>query len=138
MTDAARRRIDLTRTGPRRYVAANSRGGRIVVASDGSADFTPVELLLAALAGCSAVDVDLMTSRRAEPVTFDVVASAARTDDSRLEELEVRFRLVFPDGPDGDAARARVPAAVKASHDRDCTVSRTIEAGPPVRLIAEP
>ncbi len=105
------------------------------MAADGSSDFSPVELMLVALAGCSAVDVDVMTTRRSEPESFEVVASGVRTDDSRLEDLEVSFRLVFPRTPEGDAARERTQAAVRASHDRDCTVSRTIEAGSPVRMV---
>jgi len=35
-------------------------------------------------------------------------------------------------GEGGDAARTILPDAVKKSHDRLCTVSRTIEAGTPV------
>ncbi|HOB04791.1 MAG TPA: OsmC family protein [Propionibacteriaceae bacterium] len=136
MSDPSMRQIELTRLSSRRYEARNSRGGTVTVAADGSADFSPVELLLVALASCSAVDVDVMTSRRAEPDQFTVVASGRRTDDSRLEDLAVTFRLEFPAGEDGDAARARVSAAIRASHDKDCTVSRTIEAGTPVRMTA--
>jgi putative redox protein len=32
----------------------------------------------------------------------------------------------------GDAARAVLPDAVKKSHDRLCTVSRTVELGTPI------
>jgi putative redox protein len=35
-------------------------------------------------------------------------------------------------GAHGDAARAILPDVVKKSHDRLCTVSRTIEVGTPV------
>jgi len=44
----------------------------------------------------------------------------------------VTFRLVFPDTPEGDAARAVLPDAVRRSHDRICTVSRTVETGTPI------
>jgi uncharacterized OsmC-like protein len=44
----------------------------------------------------------------------------------------VTFRLTFPDGEGGDAARALLPEAVQRSHDRLCTVSRTVELGTPV------
>ena len=138
MSDEPRKTVRLTRTGLGEYEATNDRGGVIALGSGDSTDFTPVELLLVALAGCSAVDVDHMTSRRADPDSFEVVASGVRTDDSRLVDLDVRFRLVFPAGPEGDAARARIPAALRASHARDCTVSRTVEAGTPVRMVSEP
>jgi putative redox protein len=40
----------------------------------------------------------------------------------------------FPAGAAGDAARNLLPRALRASHQRTCTVSRTIEAGTPVTL----
>jgi len=77
------------------------------------------------------IDVDIMTSRRAEPVSFDVVAGADYHKDDTgnvLKNLSLTFDLTFPDGPDGDKARDRVASAVQHSHDKSCTVSRTIEA----------
>jgi putative redox protein len=44
----------------------------------------------------------------------------------------VTFRVAFPAGEAGDAARAVLPDIVRQSHDRLCTVSRTIELGTPV------
>jgi putative redox protein len=44
------------------------------------------------------------------------------------------FRIGFPEGADGDQARELIPRAVRASHERACTVSRTIEAGTPVAV----
>jgi uncharacterized OsmC-like protein len=45
--------------------------------------------------------------------------------------------VTFPEGEAGDAARAILPRIVQTSHDRTCTVSRTIEAGTPVSLVIE-
>jgi putative redox protein len=50
----------------------------------------------------------------------------------------VTFRLTFPEGEAGDAARALVPETVKRSHDRICTVSRTVELGTPITTRIEP
>ena len=46
----------------------------------------------------------------------------------------------FPHGEADDAARAVLPEAVRRSHDRLCTVSRTVELGTPVvrRVVASP
>src|ERR1035438_5362788 len=49
------------------FTATNGRGGQIAVGAGGAGDFTPTELLLAAVGGCTAIDVDILTSRRAEP-----------------------------------------------------------------------
>lgn len=135
------RTVSLTRESEGVYLAHNPRGGTLRFGSKAGTDFRPVELLLAAIAGCSAVDVDVLTGRRAEAEHFEVVAEAYNDRDllggSILRDIQVTFRLRFPDGEAGDAARARLPRAVKASHDRTCTVSRTIEAGVPVRVLTE-
>jgi uncharacterized OsmC-like protein len=46
--------------------------------------------------------------------------------------LVVEFAITFPEGEAGDKARETLPRAVKMSHDRLCTVSRTVELGTPV------
>jgi len=49
----------------------------------------------------------------------------------------VTFRITFPEGEGGDKARALLPDAVKKSHERLCTVSRTVEQGTPVTPVIE-
>jgi putative redox protein len=142
MTEQARTReddtwrgIELERLSLDRYVARNARGGEIVVSSQDDADFTPVELLLVALAGCGAVNVDELTARRAEPEVFRVTGEGHKVRDeggSRMVDLRVGFALRFPEGEDGDRARAFLPRALQQTHDRICTVSRTVELGEPV------
>lgn len=125
------------------YLARNARGGELRFGSKAGADFTPVELLLAAVAGCSAVDVDVVTGRRAPAEQFEATAHAHKvaTDGggSVLRDIEVTFTVRFAADEAGDKARAVLPRALKTSHDRTCTVSRTIEAGTPVltRLVDE-
>ncbi len=136
-TGLGHREVRLTRTAAGEYDVVNDRGGRLHLGTGASEDFTPVELLLAALAGCSAVDVDAITGRRAEPEAFEVVAGGEkRRDDAgnHLDDLRVTFTVRFPDGPEGDRARQVLPRSVQMSHDRLCTVSRTVELGTPVAL----
>ena len=131
----SRRSISVTRTSAGRYTAANGRGGTLDFGTGDVTDFTPVELFLAAIGGCTAVDVDIFTTRRAEPESFvvEVGGNKVRDEDgNRMEGLSVTFRVRFPDGEGGDAARALMPEAVQRSHDRLCTVSRTVELGTPV------
>lgn len=103
---------------------------------DGSTDeFTPVELLLAAVAGCSAIDVDFLTSRLSEPDAFVVRAAAEKVRDehgNHLADVSAEFSVTFPAGEGGDAARNRLPDAVAKSRDRLCTVSRTVALPTPV------
>jgi len=53
---------------------------------------------------------------------------------NRLEDLAVTIEIAFPEGEAGDAAREVLPSAVERSHDRLCTVSRTVERGTPVAV----
>ena len=91
---------------------------------------TPVELLLAAIAGCSSVDVDAGTSRRSTPEVFEVLASALKqTEDGavRLDDVEVDFDVRFPEDEQGAKAQKMVDRLIQLSEQKDCTVSRTVE-----------
>ncbi len=140
-TGSAQRAVTIERTAPGRHAAVNGRGGRITVGRGDDAAFTPTELLLAAIGGCTAIDVDILTSRRAEPESFTVTVGGEKVrdaDGNHLTGIKVTFRIAFPDGPPGDAARAVLPDAVLRSHDRLCTVGRTVELGTPVRTRIDP
>jgi uncharacterized OsmC-like protein len=131
------RTVTVDRVGTGRYTAVNARGGTLEFGSGGGDEtaFTPVELLLAALGGCTAIDADVATSRHAQPLRFSVEVHGDKIGDedgNRMENLAVTFHVEFPEGPEGDRARAILPRAVRLSHDRLCTVSRTVERGTPV------
>ncbi|HEV2372267.1 MAG TPA: OsmC family protein [Streptosporangiaceae bacterium] len=136
MTDGpVRRSVDVERTAPGVFTATNDRGGQLTFGTGSGTEFTPTELLLAAIGGCTSIDVDILASRRAEPDSFHVLVGANKVRDSngnRMTDIEVTFQIVFPAGEDGDAARAILPDVVSKSHDRLCTVSRTIELGTPI------
>ena len=73
-----------------------------------------------------------MTSRRAEPDSFEVVVTADKVKDehgNHLQDINVGVRVRCPEGDGGDAAREMLPKLVKRSHDEWCTVSRTVELG---------
>ncbi|WP_203567515.1 OsmC family protein [Aestuariimicrobium ganziense] len=130
-TPPARRQVSVTRRETGRYTATNSRGGTLDFGSGQDEEFTPVELLLAAIGGCSAVDVDIVTARRAEADQFEVTISGAKvTDESggvRLDDVVVDFTVRFDDDEEGRRAASMVERLVKLSRDKDCTVSRTVE-----------
>ncbi|MEZ0066289.1 putative redox protein [Streptacidiphilus sp. MAP12-20] len=140
MTDDTLRSVRIERTSAGRYTATNVRGGELTFGSTGDADFTPVELLLAAIGGCTAIDADIATTRHAEPTGFTVTVTGDKVSDDlgqHMTNLAVSFQVTFPDGEAGDRARAILPRAVKTSHDRLCTVSRTVEIGTPVTSTVE-
>ena len=134
-TASAPRAVGLERIENTRYLVTNDRGGQITIGSGAGTDFTPVDLLLAGIGGCTAVDVDLLTSRRAEPDTFEIAVDANKVRDeagNHLTDIVVTYRIRLPEGEQGDKARALPPDAVKKSHERLCTVSRTVELGTPI------
>ena len=135
MAEDTHRQVSLARIANSKYVVTNEHGGQITIGAGDGTDFTPVELMLAAIGGCTAIDVDILTSRRAEPDSFAIDVEAEKIRDAggnRLTDITVTFRVAFPSGEGGDKARALLPDAVKKSHDRLCTVSRTVELGTPI------
>ena len=136
MSDDSLRSIEMTRLEKGRYEATNTRGGRLEVGQGGTDEtFSPVELLLVAIAGCGAIDVDFLTTQRAEPTRFDVRMRGDKVRDehgNRMTNLVLTFDVEFPDDEAGRAAYDVLPRAVRQSHDRLCTVSRTVELGTPV------
>lgn len=133
------RTVTVERTSLGKYRITNRRGGSLTLRTD-EADFTAVELLLGAIGGCTLIDVDHLCSRRAEPTSLSVEVTGRKVSDdsgNHLENLTVTFRAEFPAGEEGDAARQVLPDVVRRSHDRLCTVSRTVERSTPVEAVIE-
>ena len=85
------RSIELTRIAENHYRATAPSGASIEFGR-GEGLMTPVELLLAAVAGCSSIDVDTVTSRHTEPTKFDVTATADKIDEdgaSRVDNVQI-------------------------------------------------
>jgi putative redox protein len=137
MAEDEHRHVSIERVDTGVYRATNERGAQLTFGSHDESGFSPVELLLAAIGGCSAVDVDVVTGRRSEFDQFEVVVEADKTRDdvgTILRDVTMTFRVRFPEGEAGDKARDLLPRAVRTSHERTCTVSRTVEAATPVNV----
>ncbi|NVM97284.1 OsmC family protein [Arthrobacter sp. SDTb3-6] len=129
--DPTLRSVELVRTDTARYVARNAAGAEIEF-GHGEGLLSPVELLLAAIAGCSSIDVDTVTARSAEPTAFRVGASGHKVVEdgaNRVDGLHLSFNVAFPDTEEGRKAAGMVDRLVELSHDKYCTVSRTVEHG---------
>ena len=136
MADDPHRSVTLQRVEKGRYIATN-RDGATLAFGEGADEFSAVELLLTAIAGCTAADVDYITNKRADPTQYAVDISADKVRDdagNHLVNLAITFRVCFAEGEAGDAAREILPLAVQRSHDRLCTVSRTVEIGTPITV----
>lgn len=137
-----RRHVRVERLGPGRFDIVNDRGARVSIGAGDTDALTPVELLLGAIGGCSAIDVEMITSRRAEPERLDLDVTGVKirdVDGNQLDDIQVVMHVQFPDGADGDAARDVLPKVIERVHDQLCTVSRTVELGSPVTMtVADP
>ncbi|MDO4917233.1 MAG: OsmC family protein [Rothia sp. (in: high G+C Gram-positive bacteria)] len=122
--------VQVERIAPTHYRATNAAGASVEF-GQGEGLITPVEMLLAAVAGCSAIDVDVVTSRRSEPEKFSMHAQAHKIHEDggavRLDDVQVNFNIRFPQDAAGAQAQAMIDRLLKISHDKDCTVSRTVE-----------
>jgi uncharacterized OsmC-like protein len=135
--DDARRFISLERVSKGCYRATNKSGDTLLVGEcDGS--FSPIEMLLAALAACGAIDIDYIVGKRDEPMSFRILAEGNKVRDdggNHLTDIVVTFDARFEDTEAGTAARDAMPRAVQQSHDRLCTVSRTVQLGASVESV---
>lgn len=137
MTEESIRSVHITRTGTQTFRVKNRRGAILDIGEGQNMDFTPIELLLAALGGCNAVVVDALT-KRAEPELFEVSVEGFKTksDDggTQMENIEVVFAVRFADDDMGKKMTERLPEAIERSHSTLCTVGRTVEAGAPIKV----
>jgi uncharacterized OsmC-like protein len=138
MADKDVRTVEITRLSRGVYEATNSHGAKLTFGHDNTVMLSPVELLLTAIAGCSGIDVDFITGRRAEPSSFKLHASGEKLRDdagrNHVDNISVTFDISFPSGEEGDAARAVLERTVQQSHDRLCSVSQTVERETPVSV----
>lgn len=138
MNDDNVRTVDITRIEKGLYQAVNRHGVTMVFGNDNTKNFSAVELMLCAIAGCSGTDVDFITSKRADPSSFKVHISGEKVRDAagknHVADISLTFDIEFPDGEEGDAARAVLERSVHQSHDRLCSVSQTVERGTPIHV----
>jgi putative redox protein len=137
-SDHTLRSVDLHQIGEHRWMATNRRGGGVSIGPGDDPDFTPVELLLAALAGCGAADLDHIAGKRAPFESFRARAEGHKVRDeggNHMVGLTVTFDVTFAAGEAGDAAREIMPRTVQQIEDRLCTVARTVTLGDPVRYV---
>ena len=130
--------VDLAKVGEHLFQATNARGATITIGDGAGTEFTPVELLLAAMAACGSLDIDYITGKRAPFASFAARATGLKVrdeDGNHLVDLEVVYDATFPEGEGGDAARDVLPSAIQRSQDRLCTVGRTLTLGSPVSYV---
>ena len=130
-------RIKLAQTGPARFTATNTGGATIVI--DGPPDLggenaglRPMETLLAALAGCSAMDVLLIMKKQRENLErLEVEVEGERADaiPAVFTKVRLRFRGYGP------IDLKKFQKAVELSLEKYCSVAKMLE--PTVKITTE-
>jgi len=107
----------------------NKHGTELLVDIEGERGLSPLELLLAALGACSAVDFAILMRKQrdaVEPLHLEVDGDK---EEYRMEWLRVTYHVhESADERKVERARSRVANDV-------CTVSRTLASGTPVEHV---
>ena len=104
----------------------NKHGSELLVDINGERGLSPLELLLAALGACSAVDFALLMRKQRDPVEPLHLEVDGDKEDQRMQWLRVTYH-VHEDADEGKVERSRS----RVANDL-CTVSRTLVSGTPV------
>ncbi|RKT86657.1 Uncharacterized OsmC-related protein [Saccharopolyspora antimicrobica] len=128
--------VEVTRTGQHTFLATNPRGAQVAIGREDAPEaFTPGELLLAAIAACSAVTSEnLLVRRLGEDAELTVHADRTKVpeDKHKFARVQVGFDvdLSAVEGED----RTKLLEAVERAITKYCTVSRSVEEGTPIDL----
>ncbi len=126
------KRVSLRHEGGLRFVARTGSGHDVVVDNaGGNTGPRPTELVLAAIAGCTAMDViEIMAKKRQVVDRYSVEVSGIQREKAPNIYTEITILHVV----EGDVETAAVARSIELSATRYCTVSAQIAAGP-ARLI---
>ncbi|SMD27006.1 OsmC family protein [Kibdelosporangium aridum] len=127
--------VQIRRAAPAKFVATNARGAEITIGrSQDGADFSPVELLMAALGACATLSADSVISRRlGDDAAIDMVVTAEKdVEADRVTSVETKFELDMAKLSEAD--QAQLVKLVTKAVDLTCTVSHSVEPGTPVKL----
>lgn len=122
--------ITLTWHGERRFEAGRAGGPTIRMDGDAKTAPSPVDTLLSALAGCTAVDVvDILKKRRTEPAALEVAVTAERADGTprRVTKVHLAYRITG-----GGVERDHALRAIELAVTKYCSVRDSLDPELPV------
>lgn len=118
------------------FTAVNARGAEIKIGrSQDGPDFSPVELLMAALGACAGLSADNVIARRlGEDAPVEVLVDADKDEEAdRLTKIRMSFDVDLSSLT--PAERTVLATLAERAVERTCTVSHTVEPGTPVDLL---
>lgn len=135
--DMATKKVVIHQLSGHRFLGINEKGDKVMIDGDNpSTGMRPTELLLSALAGCTAYDVvDIMNKKR-QPLSqyrIEVVGERAEEHPKRFTHIVVTH---YASGP--KVTQESLERAAHLSHEKYCSVSATLNAQIEVRAVVEP
>ncbi|MEP6759575.1 MAG: OsmC family protein [Actinomycetota bacterium] len=123
------RHLQMTVNADDTVTVTNKHGTQITVDQNGLLGLSPLELLLASLGSCSAVDFALLMRKQRDPVEPLRIEVDGDKEDTRMQWLRVTYHVEREQDPI-KVERARSKTATDL-----CTVSRTLSDGCPVEHV---
>ena len=118
--------------GGHAFIGRNRTGGAVQMGTlEDKPGLSPMEILLAGVAGCTGVDVvDILTKKRQPPEAMQVKVRGKRADTFPrvYTEIEVLY-LIWGKGIDPDA----VEQAIRLSEEKYCSVSAMLRGVTEIR-----
>ena len=125
-TPTPSKKVRLQWTGnEREYLGSNEIGPGIIIDGHSRKGPGPMDSLLLALAGCMAVDVQVILERSRVPMTgleVEVVGERADTHPKRYTRVRMVYRV---EGPQ-EAHQAKLERAVSLSRESFCSVLHSL------------
>jgi uncharacterized OsmC-like protein len=117
--------INLERVGEHEFVASNGRGASVRIGRKGQeGSFSPVELLVAAAAGCAVVTSETLILRRTGGDQLTAEADAVQSESgNEVISIPVTLSYDLSEVDDPEALEIVVRRAV----EQFCTVTRTLK-----------
>lgn len=110
--------------------AINQNGNSIIMdASENvggsNLGFRPMQLLLSAIGGCSAIDVLSILQKQKQSITnFEVEVEA---DRRKIDDYSLWKNIILHFKINGEVDADKAYKAIKLSHEKYCSVSKTLE-----------
>lgn len=125
--------VRLTWDGERRFDAGRPGGPTSRMDGDARTGPSPVDMLISALAACTAIDVVDILAKRRTPVSslvIDGVGTRAPTLPKRVTAVDLTFHV---SGDNID--RTHAERAVELAITKYCSVRDTLDAAMPIRYV---
>jgi putative redox protein len=124
-------RVSVKRTNDNYRMEATNENGNLIV-MDASKNiggeesgFRPTQLLLAAVGGCTAIDVIMILKKQRQEIeSFEVEVDGEK---EKIEEYSLFRNIVLHYKLKGKIDRDKAERAIQLSLDKYCSVSKTLE-----------